>query len=208
MFPDIARDDVFRLETERLWLRWPRAADAAGDRALLRPIGGRPIRPRAFPHPYPPGARRALHLRRARGNALGSRPDARADAASAQPRDAIGVIGLEGAAHAARLTLGYCARAGSLGQGLVTEAARAVVDLGFALTARGRDRRRRAVENPASRRVLEKVGFAVRRLGVCDGAPARGGDGRVRALRVWRAARLDRVGAARGPTLTSETGDP
>ena len=30
MFPDLTRDDVFRLETRRLWLRWPRAADAAG----------------------------------------------------------------------------------------------------------------------------------------------------------------------------------
>ena len=29
MFPDLARDDVFRLETKRLWLRWPRVSDAA-----------------------------------------------------------------------------------------------------------------------------------------------------------------------------------
>ena len=29
MFPDMARDDVFRLETPRLWLRWPRICDAA-----------------------------------------------------------------------------------------------------------------------------------------------------------------------------------
>ena len=29
MFPDYFRDDVFRLETQRLWLRWPTAADAA-----------------------------------------------------------------------------------------------------------------------------------------------------------------------------------
>jgi hypothetical protein len=29
MFPDLARDDVFRLETPRLWLRWPRICDAA-----------------------------------------------------------------------------------------------------------------------------------------------------------------------------------
>ena len=28
MFPEITRDDIFRLETQRLWLRWPRAADA------------------------------------------------------------------------------------------------------------------------------------------------------------------------------------
>ena len=29
MFPDLARDDVFLLETQRLWLRWPRILDAA-----------------------------------------------------------------------------------------------------------------------------------------------------------------------------------
>ncbi len=28
MFPELARDDVYRLETWRLWLRGPRAADA------------------------------------------------------------------------------------------------------------------------------------------------------------------------------------
>ena len=30
MFPEITHDDVFRLETERLWLRWPRLSDAEG----------------------------------------------------------------------------------------------------------------------------------------------------------------------------------
>ena len=29
MFPDLTRDDVFRIETARLWLRWPRAVDAS-----------------------------------------------------------------------------------------------------------------------------------------------------------------------------------
>ena len=28
MFPDIIREDIFRLETRRLWLRWPVLADA------------------------------------------------------------------------------------------------------------------------------------------------------------------------------------
>ncbi len=32
MFPDIIREDIFRLETRRLWLRWPVLADA-GDAA-------------------------------------------------------------------------------------------------------------------------------------------------------------------------------
>ena len=29
MFPEISREDIFRLETRRLWLRWPERADAA-----------------------------------------------------------------------------------------------------------------------------------------------------------------------------------
>jgi hypothetical protein len=28
MFPELTRDDVFRIETAHLWLRWPRAVDA------------------------------------------------------------------------------------------------------------------------------------------------------------------------------------
>ena len=36
MFPDLTRDDVFRLETRRLWLRWPRLADA---QAIVRLAG-------------------------------------------------------------------------------------------------------------------------------------------------------------------------
>lgn len=34
MFPDISCDDIFRLETPRLWLRWPRVGDAAAVAAL------------------------------------------------------------------------------------------------------------------------------------------------------------------------------
>jgi hypothetical protein len=29
MFPDLTRDDVFRIETARLWLRWPGTVDAS-----------------------------------------------------------------------------------------------------------------------------------------------------------------------------------
>jgi hypothetical protein len=55
MFPDLLRDDVFRLETRRLWLRWPRAADAA----LIASLAGeREVAEMTahIPHPYPPGA--------------------------------------------------------------------------------------------------------------------------------------------------------
>ena len=37
MFPDLTRDDVFRLETPHLWLRWPRASDIPP----IRRLGGR-----------------------------------------------------------------------------------------------------------------------------------------------------------------------
>ena len=37
MFPDYFRDDVFRLETQRLWLRWPTAADAPTIQLSHRP---------------------------------------------------------------------------------------------------------------------------------------------------------------------------
>ena len=40
MFPELTRDDVFRLETRRLWLRWPRMADAS---AILRQAGEKAV---------------------------------------------------------------------------------------------------------------------------------------------------------------------
>jgi hypothetical protein len=53
MFPDLTRDDVFRLETRRLWLRWPRLADA---QALVRLAGEKAVAEMTahIPHPYGP----------------------------------------------------------------------------------------------------------------------------------------------------------
>src|SRR3954471_7528500 len=53
MFPDLTRDDVFRLETRRLWLRWPRLADAP---AIVRLAGEKAVAEMTafIPHPYPP----------------------------------------------------------------------------------------------------------------------------------------------------------
>ena len=55
MFPDLARDDVFRLETARLWLRWPRASDEAAIHRFcsLWEVARCTAR---IPHPYPPGS--------------------------------------------------------------------------------------------------------------------------------------------------------
>jgi hypothetical protein len=53
MFPDLTRDDVFRLETRRLWLRWPRLADA---QAITRLAGEKAVAEMTarIPHPYTP----------------------------------------------------------------------------------------------------------------------------------------------------------
>ena len=55
MFPEPdARDDVFRLETARLWLRWPRHGDAravAGIFAAAREVADMMTKlPHAYPH--------------------------------------------------------------------------------------------------------------------------------------------------------------
>src|SRR5215213_3768917 len=56
MFPDLTRDDVFRLETGRLWLRWPRQADAP---AILRLAGEKAVAEMTARVPHPLRARDA-----------------------------------------------------------------------------------------------------------------------------------------------------
>ena len=171
MFPDLTRDDVFRLETRRLWLRWPRLADAAvlaalvGDKAVADMTG-------QIPHPYPDGeATRHIALTRARnaeGRQLGlaltfkSQPD--------------GLVGMMSAVfdQPGGPRLIYWVGEPFWGQGLATEAAQAVIDCVFTLTAAAEIAATSRVINPASRRVLEKCGFAYVGSGL-ETLPARGG---------------------------------
>ena len=70
MFPDLTRDDVFRLETRRLWLRWPRQADA---QAIVRLAGEKAVAEMTarLPHPYPPEAADRFILEARRANTEG-----------------------------------------------------------------------------------------------------------------------------------------
>ena len=70
MFPELTRDDVFRLETRRLWLRWPRMADA---NAILRLAGEKAVAEMtaSIPHPYPSQAVEPFVFGARKGNALG-----------------------------------------------------------------------------------------------------------------------------------------
>jgi RimJ/RimL family protein N-acetyltransferase len=155
MFPELAHDDVFRLETRRLWLRWPQAADApalgelAGDWDVARMTAN-------LPHPY---------RREDADHFIGrSREDNARGAAllfaltlKSLARQTIGVIGIEPSDFGPKL--GYWLGRPYWGRGLASEAAAAVVDAFFLVTPRDELGATVLEENAASRGVLENLGF-------------------------------------------------
>ncbi len=170
MFPDIARDDVFRLETQRLWLRWPRASDAAAIERYCSQWEVARYTAR-IPHPYPRGSAERFVFAAREANALGRDLTLVLTPISA-PRQAVGAISLE-RRGTDRLTLGYALAPEVWGGGFASEAVAAIVDAAFTLTSVAEIDASVRVENAASRRVLEKAGFAHVGRGY-RGAPARG----------------------------------
>ena len=185
MFPDLTRDDVFRIETRRLWLRWPNARDAeaivhlAGDPA----VSGMTAR---IPHPLERATVDAfvIDVRRASTEGTGL---TLALAARAAPTRLIGLVGIAREPGAEAAHLGYWLGRPYWGAGLMSEAVDAVVHAFFAyaggtcLTAEAR------LDNPASRRVLEKAGMVETGRGLRD-VPLRGGDHAVACFRLERGA--------------------
>ncbi len=173
MFPDLTRDDVFRLETRRLWLRWPRHADGE---AMVRLAGEKAVAEMtaAIPHPYPPDAATTFVFESRKANALG-RAMRMAIAPKKKPNQLIGMIGIEAPSDAEpRPFLGYWLGKPHWGRGYMTEAARALVDAYFAYTEADELAASARTANPGSRRVLEKCGFVHTGSGV-KAYPARGG---------------------------------
>jgi RimJ/RimL family protein N-acetyltransferase len=197
MFPDLLCDDVFRLETQRLWLRWPRAADAPAIQRLAGEAAVAEMTAR-IPHPYPDGAAEAFILAARATNMEG---DALTLALTKKrgSGEAVGCIGLERDAQG-RLTLGYWLGKPYWGKGLMSEAAKGLTQLVFQVTdepglfaaARG--------DNPGSRRVLEKLSF-VQVGSVLIDAPARGGAAPCGFFGLTREAWLD--GGARSGLATA-----
>lgn len=171
MFGDVTRDDVFRIETRRLWLRWPQLADAAAIEAIASLLAVANMTARV-PHPYPAGeAARFIGQVRA-SNAAGAGFNL-AMTEKTGARAVVGMIGLD-ASPPDKLDLGFMVAPAHWGKGYASEAARAITDAAFRLT------RARAVSscvfaaNAASARVHAKCGFAA--LGPCEmDAPLRGG---------------------------------
>jgi RimJ/RimL family protein N-acetyltransferase len=161
MFPDLTRDDVFRIETRRLWLRWPHIQDAAAvarihaDKTVAEMTG-------VLPHPYPPGEAERFIFDTRKKNAVGEMMSF-AIAPRERPDLFIGRIGsrvLADGPHAAgRCSLGYWLGETHWGHGYATEAAHGLIDAIFAFTDMVEIEASARVINPASRRILEKCGF-------------------------------------------------
>lgn len=199
MFPDLTRDDVFRLETAQLWLRWPRAADAV---ALSKLAGDKDVADMtaSIPHPYSEqDAARWIFSARA-GNAQGSSL-ALAIARRGKPTEAIGAVGLHKVRPGVAL-LGFWIGKPFQGRGYVTEAVEAMIDAAFRLADMGEIHAQARVENGASRRVLEKCGFAPDGRGQVD-LPARGGVFMCERFRLtrelWLAGKACPLNPARAP---------
>ncbi len=156
MFPILTRDDVFRIETQRLWLRWPRIEDACSMAAWA----GRPevaTMTSTFEVGISESAVAArLVLQRASnatGQALGF--TIVAQGADAQ---AIGLIGVSLKADGT-LELGYHLDPASWNRGLMTEAVRGLAVQVFDLTAACKIVASTRPDNHGSIKVLAKAGF-------------------------------------------------
>jgi RimJ/RimL family protein N-acetyltransferase len=171
MFPELTRDDVFRLETRRLWLRWPRMADSS---AILRLAGEKAVAEMtaSIPHPYPVEAVEPFIFAMRKGNALGEHL-VLAITPRSKPNELIGMIGAHPQAKGIPF-LGYWLGTPQWNKGLATEAVQALIDSLFSLVDLPAIEADTRVINPASRRVLEKSGFRAEGS-FLKSLPARGG---------------------------------
>lgn len=109
-----------------------------------------------IPHPYPEGA--AEEWIRARPEAWERRE--LLVLAQTNPKDGlVGVVGLELQLDHGRAELGYWVGVPYWGRGYATEAAEAIIDFGFTELGLTRIYAQRYARNPASGRVLEKLGM-------------------------------------------------
>lgn len=171
MFPDITCDDIFTLETSRLWLRWLRASDTVA-LAAFASLASVAQMTASIPHPYPKGEadRFILH---ARGSTAAGRALILAATLKTKTRPMVGLASAQ-VIDSRTVEIGYAFDPAYQRRGFATEATSALVDAVFNLTdARVISATSRTI-NPASRRVLQKCGFASVGEGLKD-LPARGG---------------------------------
>ena len=156
MFPDLFRDDVFRLETARLWLRWPMASDAKPIAALLRDPAIAAMTAR-LPSPYSVSDAEAFVLATRAANSAGHGLGL---VLASQKRPGVPLGSIELRVRGEHVSIGYWLGQPSQGRGLMREAVEALVAHQFLFAPFQSVRARVRTDNPASRRVLEDCGFA------------------------------------------------
>jgi RimJ/RimL family protein N-acetyltransferase len=170
LFPWMTRDEVFRIESKRLWLRWPRLRDSEALQAIASQRSVATMTA-TWPHPLADGeaARRVGQARElnASGEAL-----ILALTLKSAPDHLIGQIGCN-ALPSEHLGLGYMLDPNLKGNGFATEAVHAFVTALFTYTHVPRITASARVTNEASRRVLEKTGLTRTGSGMLD-TPAHG----------------------------------
>lgn len=166
MFPTLTRDEVFRIETRRCWLRWPRSEDAG---KLAAWVG--------LPHVATmTSAFRVGITADEVAEIVASNRQSNADGRSlsfvlvrkgheAQP---IGRVGVGLRPGESKLELGYHLDPAYWGRGLMTEAVKAVIAQAFELSAQPSIEAFVLPQNIGSLRVLEKCGFTSAGMTVKD----------------------------------------
>ena len=149
MFPDVTRDDVFRIDGRRLCLRWPRAADAPVLQAWSR----------TGDLPAAADGERFLLAARA-DNAAGSALTLAVTQKGAAGRPPVGILILRCADEAARIDLGIVISPALRRRGFATEVLTTIMPALFGLTACTHVAADVRVADAVARRMLQRCGFA------------------------------------------------
>ena len=146
------------LETSRLRLRPFVPSDAETVRTLA---GDYQVADTTLniPHPYPEGAAEEWISRHPHDWAAGT--GVTCAIATAGDGALVGAVGLSLKPRHAQGELGYWVGVPYWGQGYATEAARALVDFGFRTLGLHRVQARHLCRNPASGRVMQKIGMVL-----------------------------------------------
>ena len=173
-FPWMTRDEVFRIETPRLWLRWSESRDAD---ALQQIASHEAVATMTSTWPHPLAADEAAtridaaRAMNAAGEALILSLSPKAEPGMISGA-IVGQIGAKvlGASH---FSIGYMVDPEHQGLGLASEAVHAMRDGLFTYALAQRISASVRIINPASKRVLEKNGFTHVRTGPVE-TPVRG----------------------------------
>jgi len=150
------REELPELVTERLVLRAPRMEDAP---AVQRLAGAREVAATTatIPHPYEDGVAEAWIESLAEKRATGE--DVVFAITLREGGELVGTVGMRIKPQHLRAEIGYWVGVPYWGKGYATEAARALLDYGFGELGLRKMYAHHYVKNPASGRVLQKIGM-------------------------------------------------